>query len=71
VARVRREAGDQPPPGAHTCPGLGLRLERVQALYEQLAVDERDVLFEQPIDEGKTDDAYKRNRRIEFKLTER
>jgi chemotaxis protein MotB len=25
----------------------------------------------QPIDEGKTDDAYKRNRRIEFKLTER
>ena len=25
----------------------------------------------QPIDFGKTDDAYKRNRRIEFKLTER
>ena len=25
----------------------------------------------QPIDLGKTDDAYKRNRRIEFKLTER
>jgi chemotaxis protein MotB len=25
----------------------------------------------QPIDPAKTDDAYKRNRRIEFKLTER